>query len=624
MKQEVGRFSVADYIVFSATLLISAAIGIFYAIKGQTSTKQFLMADRSMKYLPIALSVLASFFSASTLLGTPAEIYQYGTMYWVCVFGSVFAPLTGALLFGPMFFNIKVVSVFQYLELRFHSKLVRLFGAFIFLLRATIGMGIVLYGPSTALSAVTEFPTWAVIVVVGVVCTFYTSIGGLKAVIWTDVFQTLVMLAGMVAVLIKGFLVSGGGADVWDVNYRGKRIEFFNFDFDPRVRHTFWSLIIGIFFVWLPPYTVDQQMVQRFSSAQSLKDAKIALLLNIPGMVIMITLCCLTGLTLFAYYANCDPIKQGLIDNPNQLLPYFVMDILGSAPGLPGLFVSSLFSGALSSVSSMLNSLAAVTWEDFMKPYMKNVKDDKATKITKGLAVMYGALGIGVAFLVKELGGTVLQASLTLNGAAGAPLVGLFILGSCFTSTNWIGALVGGALGLGFSLWLSVGTYVYKPINFKLPVTTAGCNLTGNTSETFSFADTPDYTNWTRPSTDSLNGLENLYGLSYLWFSALGTLSCVVIGLIVSLVTGPTKASEVDPSLQLRLFHKLAKLFTSPFSSSSSVSIEATTRKESRSQDELVNGTDYNIKGTGTNVESYSNKHISGNSSDQPALSSRL
>lgn len=619
MAKTVGTFSVADYIVFTATLLISAAIGVFYAIRGggQNSTSQFLMADRSMRYLPISLSVLASFFSASTLLGTPAEIYQFGTMYWISVVGAVFAPLMGALLFGPMFFNIKVVSVFQYLELRFNSKLVRLFGAFIFLLRATIGMGIVLYGPSTALSAVTEFPTWAVIVVVGVVCTFYTSIGGMKAVIWTDVFQTLVMLAGMVAVLIKGFIVSGGGRDVWNINYEGMRVEFFNFDFDPRVRHTFWSLIIGIFFVWLPPYTVDQQMVQRFSSAKSMKDAKIALLLNIPGMAIMITLCSLTGLTLFAYYANCDPLRRGDIDNPNQLLPYFVMDILGSAPGLPGLFVSSLFSGALSSVSSMLNSLSAVTWEDFLKPYMTYVADARATKITKLLAVGFGALGIGVAFLVKELGGTVLQASLTLNGAAGAPLVGLFILGSCFTSTNWIGALAGGAFGLGFSLWLSVGAYITRPLDFKLPVTTEGCNLTANQSVTFTFYQTGDYLNFSRPSTNSLEGIHNLYGLSYLWFSSLGIVSCVIVGLLVSLITGPTKESEVDESLQLRFFHKLAGLFLRrpvvSISPSEASKVEVSHSQSSNSVFTESNGVHIGYSSIGNNEKTI-----------PPAISSRL
>ncbi|CAG5134775.1 unnamed protein product, partial [Candidula unifasciata] len=554
MPTSLRSFSAADYVVFSATLLVSAAIGVFYACKGggQNSTKKFLMAGNDMKCLPLSLSVLATFFSASTLLGTPAEIYQYGTMYWICSFGAVLAPLTGALLFGPMFFKLKVVSVFQYLQLRFRSRAVRLFGAFIFLLRTSVGMGIVLFGPSTALSAVTEFPEWAVIVTVGVVCTFYTTIGGMKAVIWTDVFQTLVMLAGMCAVIIQGFLVDGGAAQVWQDNYDGRRVEFFNFSFDPRVRHTFWSLLIGIFFVWLPPYTVDQQMVQRFSSARSLTDAKIAILMNIPGMFLMISLCSLTGLALFAHYSRCDPLKLKVIANPNQLLPYYVMDILGGYHGLSGLFISSLFSGALSSVSSMLNSLAAVTWEDFLKPSFSEISDSRATRITKVLAVAYGCVGVGLAFLVKELGGTVLQASLTLNGATGAPLVGLFILGSCFTSANWQWSNLGSRV----SLWLSIGAYTSPPLSFKLPTTTAGCNLTGNASQ-FTLAQTSDYANFSFPSTDQLVGIDNFYGLSYLWFSAIGVITCVGSGWLISLLSGATKSEDIDVSLQLQLFKQL-------------------------------------------------------------------
>ncbi|KAK3575839.1 hypothetical protein CHS0354_019088 [Potamilus streckersoni] len=153
--QEARTFHPADYVVFVGVLVISAAIGIYHAFAGgrQKSTKEFLMADQNMASLPVALSVLASFFSASTLLGTPAEIYQHGTQYWICVFGAIMAPITGAFLFGPLFFRLKLVSVFQYLETRYGSKSVRLYGAAVFIIRTTIGMGIVLYGPSTALNS---------------------------------------------------------------------------------------------------------------------------------------------------------------------------------------------------------------------------------------------------------------------------------------------------------------------------------------------------------------------------------------------------------------------------------------------------------------------------------------
>lgn len=577
---EKKTFHPADYVVFAAMLVISAGIGVFHAVSGgkQSTTREFLMANRQMASLPVALSVLASFFSASTLLGTPAEIYQYGTQYWMSVFGAMMAPLTGALLFGPMFFNLKIVSVFEYLEIRFHSKSVRLFGATLFLLRATLGMGIVLYGPSTALSAVTNFPVWAIILMVGGVCTFYTTLGGMKAVIWTDVFQTIVMLAGMIAVLIQGSSQIGGMNEVWRIAYDNHRIEFFNFDPNPQVRHTFWSLIIGIYFVWLPPYTVDQQMVQRFSSAKSLKDAKFALLCNVPGMLILITLCSLVGVVLYANYATCDPLKNKDIANANQLLPYFVMEIFADLPGLAGLFVACIFSGALSSVSSMLNSLAAVTWEDFLKPRMSTVDETTATRITKALAVVFGCLGVGMAFVVEQMGGTVLQASLTFNGAIGAPLVGVFILGACFTRANWIGALVGGTIGFVFPIWLGIGKYVRHPQDFKLATSVTNCSIENQTwattfpNSTFRSQSTLPPATITSPESVTFNtsslvpteltGLDKLYGVSYLWFSAIGILTVVVIGLLVSWITGKGE-DEVDDNLQLHFWKRLYGVISS-------------------------------------------------------------
>ncbi|KAK7497133.1 hypothetical protein BaRGS_00011663 [Batillaria attramentaria] len=539
------QFSIPDYIVFAAMLLISAGIGVYYACAGgrQRSTREFLMADNSMRFLPLALSVLASFFSASTLLGTPAEIYQFGSMYWISIIGACLTPVTGALLFGPMFFTIKVVSVFQYLELRFKSKAVRLFGAFIFLLRTSIGMGIVLFGPSTALSAVTGFPEWLVIVLLGAVCMFYTSLGGLKAVVWTDVFQTIVMLGGMLTVLIMAAVDQGGMDTVWEICDRGDRIKFFDFNPDPRIRHTFWGLTLGIYFVWLPPYAVDQQMVQRFSSARNLREAKIALLLNAPGMFIIITLCSLMGLVLYARYAECDPLADKQINNPNQLLPYFVVDVLGHLEGMSGLFVASLFSGALSSVSSMMNSLSAVTWEDFLKLKLSHFSDERATMVTKLL-------------------GTVLQASLTLNGAAGAPLVGLFILGSGFTSTNWIGALSGGILGLGVSIWLSVGTYTVKPLDFKLPTSTLGCNHTGNGTDitTISLPVT-QFTSTLEPSTYAPSDPDRL---------VIGVFTTVLCGLLISWATGFNRSEDVPEEYQLRIFKRLSSISCPWFQTTSS------------------------------------------------------
>uniref|UniRef100_A0A2C9KYF0 Amino acid permease/ SLC12A domain-containing protein n=1 Tax=Biomphalaria glabrata TaxID=6526 RepID=A0A2C9KYF0_BIOGL len=170
----------------------------------------------------------------------------------------------------------------------------------------------------------------------------------MKAVIWTDVFQSFIMLAGILSIVIQGTLKVGSLSNVWEINKKWERIKFFNFDTDPRVRHTFWNMVIGSALAWFGTYGISQASVQRYSSLPTLNNARISILLNMIGVFVLVTLTCIAGLVLFAYYAaqQCDPLGQKLVDNANQLVPYFVMETLGY-PGIPGLFIACLFSGAL-------------------------------------------------------------------------------------------------------------------------------------------------------------------------------------------------------------------------------------------------------------------------------------
>ena len=131
------------------------------------------------------MSLLATFFSSSSLLGFPAEVYENGIQYLVVVFGVALVPLLGTFLTGPFFFNLKVVSVFEYLKMRFNHEAARLLGVTLYLIRTFIAMGIVIYGPATALNSLTDISTEWSILIIGVIATFYTTIGGIKAVIWT-------------------------------------------------------------------------------------------------------------------------------------------------------------------------------------------------------------------------------------------------------------------------------------------------------------------------------------------------------------------------------------------------------------------------------------------------------
>lgn len=174
-----NTFSILDYVIFSATLVVSTCIGFFFAIKDRNkgSTKNFLLAGGNMNFIPVSMSLLASFMSAITLLGTPAEMYNFGTVYWWIGISYAGAVGMAAHIYVPIFYNLGLTSCYEYLEMRF-SRGVRLMGTCIFSLQMMIYMSIVLYGPSLALNAVTGISLWGAVVSVGSLCTIYTAVVG--------------------------------------------------------------------------------------------------------------------------------------------------------------------------------------------------------------------------------------------------------------------------------------------------------------------------------------------------------------------------------------------------------------------------------------------------------------
>lgn len=269
-----STFSLVDYVVFVLLLVLSLAIGLYHAYRGwgRHSIGQLLLADRKMGCLPVALSLLATFQSAVAILGVPSEIYRFGTQYWFlgcCYFLGLLIP---AHVFIPIFYRLHITSAYEYLELRF-NKAVRVCGTVTFIFQMVIYMGVVLYAPSLALNAVTGFDLWLSVLTLGIVCTIYTALGGLKAVIWTDVFQTLVMFLGQLAVIIVGSAKVGGLGHVWEVASQHGLISGIELDPDPFVRHTFWTLAFGGVFMMLSLYGVNQAQVQRYLSSRTEKAA---------------------------------------------------------------------------------------------------------------------------------------------------------------------------------------------------------------------------------------------------------------------------------------------------------------------------------------------------------------
>uniref|UniRef100_A0A8C8ST99 Solute carrier family 5 member 12 n=1 Tax=Pelusios castaneus TaxID=367368 RepID=A0A8C8ST99_9SAUR len=448
------------------------------------------------------------------------------------------------LLLGGSISTMKsgITSTYEYLELRF-NKSVRLAATLIYIVQTILYTGVVVYAPALALNQVTGFNLWGSVFATGIVCTFYCTLGGLKAVVWTDAFQMVVMVVGFLTVLIQGTIQNGGPNNIWENANNGSRLTVFDFDIDPLRRHTFWTIAIGGTFTWLGIYGVNQSTIQRCISCKSEKQAKLALYLNLLGLWIILVCAVFSGLVMYSHFKNCDPWTAGFISAPDQLMPYFVMELFSSMPGLPGLFVACAFSGTLSTVAASINALATVTFEDFVKNCFPNLSERKSTWVSKGLCIVFGVLCTSMAVAASLLGGVV-QAALSIHGMCGGPMLGIFTLGIVFPCANWKGATGGLLTGIILAFWVAIGAFVYPaPPSKALPLhlSTTNCTLANNTEMITTLAPTLP------PIRPQL--ADTWYSLSYLYYSAVGCLGCIITGLLISFLTGPDKGEDVQPLL---------------------------------------------------------------------------
>ncbi|XP_031795995.1 sodium-coupled monocarboxylate transporter 1 [Sarcophilus harrisii] len=554
IRQETGTFGVWDYLVFAGMLLISAAIGVYYAFSrgGQQTPKDFMMGGRQMTAIPVALSLTASFISAITVLGTPSEVYRFGAIFSIWAFSHIIVVLITGEIFLPVFYRLEITSTYEYLELRF-NKHIRLCGTIFFIFQTILYTGIVIYAPALALNQVTGFDLWGAIIVTGVVCTFYCTMGGFKAVIWTDVFQVGIMVAGLLSVIIKAAEIQGGIDNILNDSYHGGRLNFWDFNPNPLQRYSFWTITIGGTFTSTSIYGINQSQVQRYIACKSRFQAKMSLYINLVGQWIILACTVFCGLAIYSRYHNCDPWTSKKISAPDQLMPYLVMDILQDHPGLPGLFVACVYGGTLSTVSSSINALALVTTEDLIKPHFQSLSEKTLSWLLKGTSVLYGVLCIGMAALASLIG-VLLQAAISVFGIIGGPLLGLFSLGILAPFVNSMGGFVGLMAGFIISFWIGIGAQLYPPLperTLPLSLITDGCNITGfhhqgnwNTTTERSFSTSTFHSSERTPLMD------NWYSLSYMHFSTVGTLVTIFVGIIVSLLTGGRK-QDLDDSLLL-------------------------------------------------------------------------
>ncbi|XP_071876026.1 sodium-coupled monocarboxylate transporter 1 isoform X1 [Bombus fervidus] len=563
--QEVSEmmrsFGIWDYAVFAFMLVACGFVGIYFGfIKKSSGEDEYLVGGRNMKTFPVSLSLIASFISGISLLGTPTEVYVHGVSYLCIGFGVIIVGFVTSGIYLPIFHELRLTSTYEYLEKRFDRK-IRTLGSILFLIGIMTWLPIVIYVPALAFNQVTGVNVHVVTPFVCIVCIFYTCVGGLRAVVWTDFIQTFIMFGSMILIVVKGTSDVGGFSVVIGRNLESGRLELPTADWSPLTRHTIWSLVVGGFFHWLQVSVINQNMIQRYLALPTLKSARRALWTFIVGVLILIGICGYAGMLIYAWYHECDPLTTKLAGAKDQLLPLLVMNILNEFPGLPGLFVAGVFSAALSSLSTGLNSMAAVVLEDFVKPFRKTPLSPRAADILLKLTVVVlGATCVALVFVVEKTGSHVLQLSMNLSSITSGPSLGIFSMGILLPWVNAKGALIGGLSGLGFMGWISLSAeaaIASGRIKFdEKPVSTEGCYYSFPQVENLMLLEPPD---------TILDGDEflpeplALYRLSYLWYTVTGALVTMTIGLVVSLISSE-KVEKLDPMLLAPFIRKLLKI----------------------------------------------------------------
>ena len=354
-----------DYAAIAAYFAVVIWVGFYYG-RRQKSTEDYFLAGRSLSWFSVGVSIVATVLSTVTYLSTPGEMIKNGVganaqfLSYPLVFFLV------SYLILPYLMRLRVTTAYEYLERRFDLT-TRLFGASLFVLIRTAWMGMVLFTASLALSKICSLSFTTVVLGLVAVGVFYTVLGGLRAVIWTDVVQFFILLGGAIFTVVYVAVDSGTGpATWWNDMMAADTPSQPVFSFDPTVRLSLVGMGCWTLFWWLATASSDQVAVQRFLATESLQASRRAFLCNLVSGVVLILILSLCGIALYSYYQAAIP------DDPDLVFPHFIRHILPR--GLAGLVVAALFSAAMSSLDSGMNSISSVVVTDFYRRFRSAVR----------------------------------------------------------------------------------------------------------------------------------------------------------------------------------------------------------------------------------------------------------
>jgi len=452
----VQRLPAIDLAVLGIYLAAVVGLGAWFARRNRTSA-HFMAASGALPGWVVGLSIFGTFLSSNTFIGVPGKAYGGNWNAFVFSLTLPLAAWVAVKYFVPFYRNSGEISAYHHLEKRF-GPWARSYALGCYLLTQQARVGAILFGVSMALHAMTGWSLPAIIIGAGVAVTLYTLLGGIEAVIWTDVIQSLVLLAG--AVVIAVLLITGhpnGASEALHIAAGADKFSLGSFAAD-FTQSTFWVMLLFGLFINLTNFGIDQNYVQRYHAARDDAAARrsvwIGALLYVPVSALFF----LIGSLLFSYYEASPALLQELRSaHPegfaDQVLPHFIAHKL--PVGMAGLLLAAICAAAMSSIDTSLNSSATVTLKDFFQRHLQRGENEiDALKILRGATLFWGVLGTGVA-LVMMGQKSLLDAWWKLSGIFAGGMLGLFLLGLIARKADNAAALTGVTLGVLVICWMT-------------------------------------------------------------------------------------------------------------------------------------------------------------------------
>ncbi|MGF1485313.1 MAG: sodium/solute symporter [Opitutales bacterium] len=457
-----------DWVVIASYLTALIALSAWLA-RGQQSKRDYYLGGNRTGPLPLALSTMATQCSTNSILGATAfvALAENGGLVWLQYELAVpLAMMAIIWILMPIFRGLWLVSVYDYLERRYGLS-TRLVLSGLFQLLRAFSTGVTIFGVGVVLEATFGFALWQSVLALAVVTIIYDVLGGMRAVIWSDVIQMGVLLGSVLTAAWLMVDLNGGLLATWQTlqdsseAWRLHTLDFTGHGLGDGETFAFWPMLLGGLFLYVAYYGADQTQAQRGLSARSVKEANQALFLGGLLRFPFVLTYCLVGVALASYVAG-HPEFLGLLPRnaegqpqANAALPVFVLEHF--PPGLVGLVVVGLFAAAMSSLDSTINSLSALSMEDFVGRLRKKPLDAKrAFVLGKVLTLFWGTVCAVFAFFVDDIAQTVIESVNKIGSLLNGPLLALFLMGMLTFRSNQTGMLFGLVAGFvtDLALWL--------------------------------------------------------------------------------------------------------------------------------------------------------------------------